>query len=318
MPTSPRPNRRALAAALVAGLAVAVFATGCGSVGYTESTGDRASGKALFTQKCGSCHTLADAGTTGMIGPNLDDAFAESRRNGLGESTFVQVVRDQIAYPIENTSTGAPGHAARPRHGSGCRRRRELRGERRGDRRQAGSGAQADPDHLRLPPEAALPGDAAAGKVVFTTTASCGGCHTLADAGSTGTIGPNLDEREAERRPRDDAGDEGQGRHALVQGSARRDPDRRRRRVRLERRRQVAARRRRADPLLRLSVGAVADDVGDGHVEAVTRRLDDPPLEPVRRRRARVSRSRSRPREIPAARPREPAADHRRRSRRAH
>jgi mono/diheme cytochrome c family protein len=37
-------------------------------------------------------------------------------------------------------------------------------------------------------------GDAAAGKAVFTGTAGCTGCHTLADAGSTGTVGPNLDD----------------------------------------------------------------------------------------------------------------------------
>jgi mono/diheme cytochrome c family protein len=36
-------------------------------------------------------------------------------------------------------------------------------------------------------------GDAAAGKKVFAS-AGCGSCHTLADAGSTGTIGPNFDE----------------------------------------------------------------------------------------------------------------------------
>ena len=33
---------------------------------------------------------------------------------------------------------------------------------------------------------------AAAGKKAFT--ANCGGCHTLADAGSTGSVGPNLDD----------------------------------------------------------------------------------------------------------------------------
>jgi cytochrome c oxidase subunit 1 len=33
----------------------------------------------------------------------------------------------------------------------------------------------------------------AAGKAVFTS-AGCGGCHTLADAGGQGTVGPNLDE----------------------------------------------------------------------------------------------------------------------------
>jgi cytochrome c553 len=36
-------------------------------------------------------------------------------------------------------------------------------------------------------------GDAAAGKEVFAT-AGCGGCHTLKAAGSTGNVGPNLDE----------------------------------------------------------------------------------------------------------------------------
>ena len=36
-------------------------------------------------------------------------------------------------------------------------------------------------------------GDAVAGKEVFVGESSCSSCHTLADAGSTGTIGPNLD-----------------------------------------------------------------------------------------------------------------------------
>ena len=38
-----------------------------------------------------------------------------------------------------------------------------------------------------------LKGDPTAGKAVFTS-AGCVGCHTLADAGATGTVGPNLDE----------------------------------------------------------------------------------------------------------------------------
>jgi mono/diheme cytochrome c family protein len=36
-------------------------------------------------------------------------------------------------------------------------------------------------------------GDPVAGKVVFKT-GPCAGCHTLADAGTTGTVGPNLDQ----------------------------------------------------------------------------------------------------------------------------
>jgi mono/diheme cytochrome c family protein len=37
-------------------------------------------------------------------------------------------------------------------------------------------------------------GDPAAGKEVFLGTSGCNGCHTLADAGAAGTVGPNLDE----------------------------------------------------------------------------------------------------------------------------
>ena len=40
-------------------------------------------------------------------------------------------------------------------------------------------------------------GDAAAGKDVYAS-AGCGSCHTFADAGSTGTIGPDLDESSAD------------------------------------------------------------------------------------------------------------------------
>ncbi len=36
-------------------------------------------------------------------------------------------------------------------------------------------------------------GDAAAGKDLFGSS-GCGGCHTLADAGASGAVGPNLDE----------------------------------------------------------------------------------------------------------------------------
>ena len=39
----------------------------------------------------------------------------------------------------------------------------------------------------------AAQGDPAAGKTVFASS-GCGGCHTLKAAGSTGTVGPNLDQ----------------------------------------------------------------------------------------------------------------------------
>jgi cytochrome c553 len=37
-------------------------------------------------------------------------------------------------------------------------------------------------------------GDPVAGKEVFVGVGGCGSCHTLADAGTSGTIGPNLDD----------------------------------------------------------------------------------------------------------------------------
>ena len=40
----------------------------------------------------------------------------------------------------------------------------------------------------------AVEGDPAAGKQVFLGASACGGCHTLADAGSSGAVGPNLDD----------------------------------------------------------------------------------------------------------------------------
>ena len=50
-----------------------------------------------------------------------------------------------------------------------------------------------EPDTEALP-ALELTGDPVAGKAVFTGASSCGGCHTLADAGASGAVGPNLDE----------------------------------------------------------------------------------------------------------------------------
>jgi mono/diheme cytochrome c family protein len=42
-------------------------------------------------------------------------------------------------------------------------------------------------------PACDLTGDPAKGKQIFADK-GCGGCHTLSDAGSNGTVGPNLDD----------------------------------------------------------------------------------------------------------------------------
>jgi len=49
---------------------------------------------------------------------------------------------------------------------------------------------EAPPATTEAPPAG---GSAEAGKAVFAS-AGCGGCHTLAAAGATATVGPNLDE----------------------------------------------------------------------------------------------------------------------------
>jgi cytochrome c6 len=61
---------------------------------------------------------------------------------------------------------------------------------------EAGGGEESPPGEPppAEPPPGEAAGDPAAGEEVFTGEAACASCHTLADAGATGTIGPNLDE----------------------------------------------------------------------------------------------------------------------------
>jgi hypothetical protein len=54
-----------------------------------------AKGKQIFQQNCGTCHTLADAGTSGKVGPNLDDVKPDKnlvlsavKNGGLGSGTM--------------------------------------------------------------------------------------------------------------------------------------------------------------------------------------------------------------------------------------
>ena len=169
-----------LAAALTL-LMAGLIGSGCGSEGHVEqsSTGG---GERLFKEHCGQCHTLAAAGTQGRIGPNLDDAFANVRSDkpgqGFDESTIRDVVRGQIAYPVEKPPTGAPGMPANLVEGD-----------------DADAVASYVASVAGLPVQGGGGGGISAtdGKQIFSE-AGCTSCHTLAAAGSTGTIGPNLDE----------------------------------------------------------------------------------------------------------------------------
>jgi mono/diheme cytochrome c family protein len=63
-----------------------------GATGYAGGAGGvpRIDGKAIFSENCGSCHTLSAAKTSGVVGPRLDganlsrDAVTEIVRNGRG------------------------------------------------------------------------------------------------------------------------------------------------------------------------------------------------------------------------------------------
>ena len=84
--------------------------------------GDAAAGKTVFASAgCGGCHTLADAGTNGSIGPNLDDAqpdyalVVERVTNGQGAmpSFKGQLTETQI-QTSRRTSPRPPGPSRRP------------------------------------------------------------------------------------------------------------------------------------------------------------------------------------------------------------
>lgn len=178
-------------AALVASACAAVLTVvlaGCGSGGYV-SGGAQSAGKQDFVSACGGCHALADAGTAGAIGPNLDDAFAQARTDGMTSSTFTQVVAGQIRHPITTTSTGAPGMPGLDQTLPSC-------SEVEGDTFCVEDQDQAVDDIAAYVGAVAgtgvTPEQPTDGKSIFA--ASCGSCHTLSDAGTSGTTGPNLDD----------------------------------------------------------------------------------------------------------------------------
>ena len=55
-------------------------------------------GKELFVTNCGACHTLAKAGTDGVVGPNLDDLLAPPSPTPPDPAT----VKPRVLAAIEN------------------------------------------------------------------------------------------------------------------------------------------------------------------------------------------------------------------------
>jgi mono/diheme cytochrome c family protein len=91
--------RAGFAGLVVAGVALALSA--CSAQPEADNA-NLIAGKQLFVQKCGSCHVLARAGTKGTTGPNLDEAFQQSVKDGQGRSGFTGAIHGQILHPNRN------------------------------------------------------------------------------------------------------------------------------------------------------------------------------------------------------------------------
>jgi cbb3-type cytochrome c oxidase subunit III len=161
---------------------VALTLAACGTGGISSAAGNQQNGKKLFQEQCGGCHGLAAAGTTGGIGPNLDDSFAQARADGYKESTILNIVHDQIRYPGQfSTAQSNPNFLTANMPANLVK------------------GQDAEDVAAFVAANAGLQGFAEAqavsgtnGKNIFKQ--KCASCHTLKDAGATGTIGPNLDQ----------------------------------------------------------------------------------------------------------------------------
>jgi mono/diheme cytochrome c family protein len=165
--------------ALLPAVALLIVLAGCS---VKHHTGNVVQGKQLFASKCGSCHSLAHAGTTGTIGPNLDIAYAQDRRDHFSNSEIQGMVDFQIEFP--NTQGVMPAML--------------YSGQKAEDVAAYVARVAAEPgtDTGALANAGTVSGTtAAAGKQVFTGVGGCGSCHVLAAAATTGTVGPSLDTR---------------------------------------------------------------------------------------------------------------------------
>jgi cytochrome c2 len=169
MPDSLNPTRLPLL--LAAAAAAALAAAGCGT-----GSADVERGRVLFIQKCGTCHVMAQAGTTAQVGPDLDAAFALARADGMDSDTIEGIVAAQIEYPRPSTDNPAVSMPA------GLVEGKDLEDVAAYVARYAGVPGAAPP---RVP--------GGPGAQVFANF-GCGGCHTLAEAETGGVTGPNLDE----------------------------------------------------------------------------------------------------------------------------
>ena len=157
--------------ALAAVAAVTLPATGCGT-----GDADPERGRALFRAKCGTSHAMAQAGTTGQAGPDLDAAFAAARAAGENDATVEGIVEAQVEFPRPSNENPAVSMPADLVTGQ------DLQDVAAYVAMYAGVPGASPPK---------VPGGP--GAQVFANN-GCDACHALAAAKAGGVTGPNLDE----------------------------------------------------------------------------------------------------------------------------
>ncbi len=131
-------------------------------------------------------HARRRGARSGRSGPISTLPSFNRGSTGSGQETIQQVVRDQIAYSVENPPTEHPGMPKDIFTGQDAEDVATYVAS------VAGLDSNGEPIDPMNPPET-KPGDGTGGKALFASL-GCTGCHTLAASGSTGNVGPNLDE----------------------------------------------------------------------------------------------------------------------------
>jgi mono/diheme cytochrome c family protein len=183
-----RPLRTARGAGALAALGtLAVLLSACSAA--PRPTPNLITGKQEFVAKCGACHVLSRANTAGTVGPNLDEAFRAAVVEAHGRSAIRGVVEHQIEFP--NSHGVMPANLVRGKTVADVSAYVAETAARPG----SDAGLLALATKPKIGAGVAKTPELKAGEEAFTGPAGCGSCHTLADAGSSGTIGPNLDQR---------------------------------------------------------------------------------------------------------------------------